>query len=184
MISVLNRMNSDGGSIMRTYETKEALIDEINKRAELFVSEFDEVDEADKDTICDGVDRTPAQMIAYQLGWMNLLLDWEQRERAGQVVVTPSEDYKWNNLGGLYVSFYRQYEDWGLCKLQSEFKETVARVVQMVRAFSNRELFEPGQRHWASSTPSNWPVAKAIHMNTVAPFTTFRAKIRRWKRSA
>ena len=48
--------------------------------------------------------------------------------------------------------------------------------------FSQEELFEPGHRQWASSTPSAWPVWKWIHVNTVAPFTSFRMKIRRWKR--
>lgn len=35
---------------------------------------------------------------------------------------------------------------------------------------------------WAASTPSNWPVWKWVHINTVAPFKSFRSKIRKWKR--
>ncbi|EAF4108610.1 ClbS/DfsB family four-helix bundle protein [Listeria monocytogenes] len=43
---------------------------------------------------------------AYQLGWLNLLLEWEAKEKAGLEVNTPSDNYKWNNLGGLYQLFY------------------------------------------------------------------------------
>ena len=53
---------------MQEYETKRALIAEIEKTADLFIKEFTDVEEGDKDKLIDGVDRTPAQMIAYQLG--------------------------------------------------------------------------------------------------------------------
>ena len=100
---------------MTEYKDKQELIDEILNRAKLFIDEFSDIQEADKDKQIDGVDRTPVQMIAYQLGWLNLLLHWEEQEQQGNTVVTPHPDYKWNNLGGLYESFYRQYET---CSLQ------------------------------------------------------------------
>jgi hypothetical protein len=53
---------------MQSYESKKALIAEIEKTAALFIREFPDVKEEDKDKLMDGVDRTPAQMIAYQLG--------------------------------------------------------------------------------------------------------------------
>ena len=106
---------------MKDYASGEELIAEIRKRAEMFVAEFDDVPASGLHTLKDGVGRTPAQMLAYQLGWMDLLLDRD-------------------------------------------------------------ELFTSGQRAWASSTPSAWPVAKWVHINTVAPFTSFRTRIRAWKR--
>lgn len=36
---------------------------------------------------------------------------------------------------------------------------------------------------WASSTPSKWRVWKWIHINIVAPFKSFRTKIRKWKKT-
>ena len=56
------------GTVMKSYASGEELIAEIRKRADLFIVEFDAVTEADRDTFKDGVDRTPAQMLAYQLG--------------------------------------------------------------------------------------------------------------------
>ncbi|HGI2398361.1 TPA: ClbS/DfsB family four-helix bundle protein, partial [Streptococcus agalactiae] len=39
---------------------------------------------------------------------------------------------------------------------------------------------------WADSATKNavWEVYKFIHINTVAPFGTFRTKIRKWKKVA
>ena len=167
---------------MQGYDNKQALIDEINERAELFIHEFDNVANADKDKRKDGVDRTPAQMIAYQLGWMSLILDWEKEEQEGKNVITPSAGYKWNNLGDLYQSFYREYENDSLSELRELFSQKVQDIVIFLTGLSEDEVFLPGGRGWAASTPSNWPVWKWIHINTVAPFTSFRAKIRKWKK--
>ena len=169
------------GTIMKSYASGEELIAEIRKRAGLFLAEFDDVPTSGIHTLKDGVDRTPAQMLAYQLGWMDLLLGWEQGERAGREVVTPAPGYRWNRLGDLYSTFYEQWSDASLPQLREAFRERVDGVVALVASLSRDELFTSGQRSWASSTPSAWPVAKWVHINTVAPFTSFRTRIRSWK---
>ncbi|MEW3513759.1 ClbS/DfsB family four-helix bundle protein, partial [Clostridium butyricum] len=75
---------------MVAYKNREELILEISKRAKLFINEFDDISEKDKDKFIDEVDRTPAQMIAHQVGWMNLIIDWENKEKEGQNVITPA----------------------------------------------------------------------------------------------
>ncbi|WP_367565966.1 ClbS/DfsB family four-helix bundle protein [Lacrimispora sp.] len=167
---------------MQEYKNKQELIDEISKRAKLFIDEFSSVTETDKDKLVDDVDRTPAQMIAYQLGWLNLILDWEKQEQQGTEVVTPHVDYKWNNLGGLYNGFYKQYENYSLQELRSIFEKKVQQIISLIESYTDTELFQSGGRKWASSTPANWPIWKWIHINTVAPFKTFRSKIRKWKK--
>lgn len=167
---------------MQSYNSKEELIDEIIKRKELFINEFESIKENEKDIIIDEIDRTPAQMISYQLGWMNLILFWEDENKKGIDVKTPSKDYKWNNLGGLYEDFYKQYEKYSLEGLIDEFNNSVDKIIDIVKNLSDEEFFESDKRQWASSTKSNWPIWKWIHINTVAPFKTFRTKIRKWKK--
>ncbi|SEO65869.1 hypothetical protein SAMN04488134_11093 [Amphibacillus marinus] len=167
---------------MQAYENRQALIDEIVKRADLFIDEFNTIDNKNKDILISDVDRSPSQMIAYQLGWINLLLDWEHGNQNEEVVVTPSPNYKWNNLGGLYEHFYQQYANYSLQELIELFHQDVNRIVKLVECYSDDDLFVPGKRQWASTTPSNWPIWKWIHINTVAPFKTFRTKIRKWRK--
>ena len=45
----------------------------------------------------------------------------------------------------------------------------VRMVVNWINDLSEAELFQPEQRKW-------------VHINTVAPFTSFRTKIRKWKK--
>lgn len=164
------------------YQNREELILEIEKRAKLFIEEFNDIDEKDKHKLIDGVDRTPSQIIAYQLGWMKLIIDWENQEQQGHIVITPAPEYKWNNLGGLYESFYKQYNEYTLKELCSMFKEAVQQIIELINSYSDVELFQQNGREWSSSTPSNWPIWKWIHINTVAPFKSFRSKIRKWKK--
>lgn len=167
---------------MIEYKNREELILEISTRAKLFIEEFDSVSEKDKDKLIEGVDRTPSQMIAYQLGWMNLILDWEKQENEGYDVITPTKGYKWNNLGSLYDSFYKEYDNYTLSELSNKFTNKVSEIIELINSYTDVELFEQGGRRWASSTPANWAIWKWVHINTVAPFKSFRSKIRKWKK--
>lgn len=167
---------------MQGYTDKESLINEMRKRAELFINEFRSIDEADKNLLVDEVDRTPAQMIAYQLGWMNLILSWEQANQEGREVITPTPKHKWNKLGSLYQNFYDDYSYFSLKELIQLFEQDIHKMIQLVESYSESELFKQGGRQWATTAPSNWPIWKWIHINTVAPFKTFRTKIRKWKK--
>lgn len=63
---------------MRTYRDKEELKAEIEKSYKKYILEFDSIPEALKDKNVVDVDRTPAENLAYQVGWTTLLLKWEK----------------------------------------------------------------------------------------------------------
>ena len=94
---------------MRTYENKDELKKEINKSFAKYIFEFNDIPESLKDKRVDEVDRTPAENLAYQVGWTTLVLKWEADERKGLHVKTPSDDFKWNQLGELYQWFTDTY---------------------------------------------------------------------------
>lgn len=140
---------------MQEYADKYELINEINKRAELFIGEFEQINDRNKDTLLDGVDRTPAQMIAYQLGWLGLIFLWEERNMKGEKVTTPVENYKWNNLRELYQSFYEKYKNFSIMELRNEFNRKIEKIIELIEKYTDEELFKRGGRQWAMSTPSN-----------------------------
>lgn len=74
---------------MKEYASKEAFIAEIRKTANLFVKEFDEISEEDKDLCMEDGERTPYKNLAYQLGWMALIQKWEQDEKDGNSWFSP-----------------------------------------------------------------------------------------------
>lgn len=104
---------------MKTYGSKDELKAEIQKSLDRYLAEFDAIPESRKDVRVPDADRTPAENLAYQVGWTTLLLQWEADEQHGRAAKT-----------------------------------------------------------------AVWPVYKFIHVNTVAPFGTFRTKIRKWKKAA
>lgn len=123
---------------MRVYKSKEELKAKINKTFEKYISEFDSIPESLKDKRVDEVDRTPAENLAYQVGWTTLVL------------------------------------------------KNVKSICAMIDSLSADELFKPHMRKWAddATKAAVWEVYRFIHVNTVAPFGTFRTKIRKWKKAA
>lgn len=169
---------------MRKYESKKELKEEIKKSYEKYIKEFDEIPEDLKDKRYDEVDRTPAENLAYQVGWTTLLLKWEQNEKKGLIVKTPSDKFKWNELGKLYDFFNDNYARLSLKELKEILDNNINCIYEMIDSLSEDELFKPHMRKWADDATKTavWEVYKFIHVNTVAPFTTFRTKIRKWKK--
>ena len=169
---------------MKTYASREELKDEIKKTHSRFIAEFDNIPEEKKDLRAEGVDRTPAENLAYQVGWTTLLLKWEQDERNGLEVKTPSEQFKWNQLGELYQWFTDTYAGLSLHELRAMLDRNIQGICKMIDSMSDEELFAPHRRRWADGATKSavWEVYKFIHVNTVAPFGTFRTKIRKWKK--
>ncbi|EEX48738.1 ClbS/DfsB family four-helix bundle protein [Jonquetella anthropi] len=169
---------------MRTYRDKEELISEINKAFEKYISESDNIPESLKDKRAEGVERTPAENLAYLVGWTTLLIQWEDDEKKGLQVKTPSDKFKWNQLGELYQWFTDTYAHLSLEDLKDRLKKNITYINAMIDRMSDEELFEPHMRKWADEATKTavWEVYKFIHVNTVAPFGTFRTQIRKWKK--
>ncbi|MGH1516236.1 ClbS/DfsB family four-helix bundle protein [Chryseobacterium sp. JK1] len=166
---------------MQNYKDKTELIEEIRKRYLLYDQEFKDIKEEDKDLLKSGVDKTPSQNLSYQIGWTELLLQWESDEKKGIDVKTPTPDYKWNNLKGLYESFYNQYGAFSIAQQRNLLKKQVNEIIEWIESLDHETLFLPEQRKWAT-TPVKWPVWKWIHINTIAPFKNFRTPLRKWKK--
>ena len=169
---------------MRSYDNKEELKNEIKKTFEKYILEFDYIPEELKDKRIEEVDRTPAENLAYQVGWTTLLLMWEEDEKKGIEVKTPSDKFKWNELGALYQWFSYTYAQKSLKELKVILRKNVEEICTLIDELTEDELFKPHMRKWAddATKTATWEVYKFIHVNTVAPFGTFRTKIRKWKK--
>lgn len=59
-------------------------------------AEYDGIDDDDRDARFPHVDRTLAEILAYQLGWLALVRGWDAEESAGRTPQMPASGYKWN----------------------------------------------------------------------------------------
>lgn len=128
----------------------------------------------------DGSGVSPADRLGYQIGWGRCLLGWEEAEAAGRPVEMPAVGYSWNALGALAESFYAQYRGWSVGELRGEFAGVVEEIAGWVGSLSEDELFLKGQRVWAGE---KWAVVKWVQVNTIAPYTSARTKIRAQRRA-
>lgn len=73
-----------------------------------------------------------------------------------------------------------------MMQLKDMLKDNINSIYAMIDSLSEEELFKPHMRKWADEATKTavWEVYKFIHVNTVAPFGTFRTKIRKWKKIA
>lgn len=122
---------------MQEYTSKEALVKEIEKTADQFIREFDDITDSDSNLRLEGVERTPREMIAYQLGWMGLIRGWDSDELAGKEVITPAPGYKWNQMGAIYEGFYAAYGKQSLSELKQLYREAVAALLTWLQDFSD-----------------------------------------------
>lgn len=169
---------------MKKYSGKEELKEEIIKAYKKYIDEFDNIEENLKDKRIEEVDRSPTENLSYQVGWTSLLLKWEEDEKKGIEVKTPSDKFKWNELGKLYEWFNESYSNKSLKELKSILDENINKILKLIDDMTEEELFNPHMRKWADDATKTavWEVYKFIHVNTVAPFKTFRTKIRKWKK--
>ncbi|OMF86831.1 ClbS/DfsB family four-helix bundle protein [Paenibacillus sp. FSL R7-0337] len=163
------------------YSSRQDLMDTIHNLYLLLDAEYDGINNTYKDTRMPEVDKTPAEIIAYQLGWLELVRSWDRSELEGQTFSMPAADYKWNQLGGLYQSFYSKYAEYSLSELRGLFRQSEQQWLDWIGTLTEDELFIQGARKW-TGTKENWPMARWIHINSAAPFKTFRGKIRKWKK--
>ena len=79
----------------------------------------------------------------------SLVLKWEEDERNGLQVKTPSNEFKWNQLGELYQWFTDTYAHLSIQELKLKLKANVNSICVMIDSLSEEELFKPHMRKWA-----------------------------------
>ncbi|OPZ77883.1 MAG: hypothetical protein BWY78_00826 [Alphaproteobacteria bacterium ADurb.Bin438] len=167
---------------MANYQNKQELIDTVLKYSGLFIREFDGFDDLKKHDYVVGVDKTPFQMIAYQIGIMELIIDFEITELQGGVVDNIFKDCKFHENIKLHEKFYENCKDLSLRELCHLFLNRVQQTVCIINGYSEDELFNPNKRQWVMLIKPDWSISKLINVNTIALFKTFRAMIKKYKK--
>ena len=65
------------------YNNKSELIEEVKSNANLFIKEYYDIEETSMKKIDEEIEYSPFQMLAFCIGWMDLVLSWDNEERKG-----------------------------------------------------------------------------------------------------
>lgn len=114
-------------------------------------------------------------LLAYLVGWGELVLKWIDKKDHLQKVDFPETDYKWNELGKLAQKFYKDYEKDDFTVLQEKLQSTVDKILKVIDAKSNIELYE-------TTWYEKWTLGRMIQFNTASPYTNARSRLRKWKK--
>ncbi len=166
------------------YNSKLELIETIKNNAKLFIKEYYNIEETSMKNIDEDIEYSPFQMLALCIGWMDLVLAWEDEEQKGVQKTSLATEWKWNDLDWLYQSFYDKYNNYFLKDLIDDFNQKIDNIIQLVNNLSDIELFETGKRNWAKTNGKEFSVCRLIHLNTIANFKNFKGKVRKWKKSS
>ena len=83
------------------YNNKLELIDAIKSNADLFIREYPDIKDEAMDTTYEEIEYSPYQMLAFCIGWMDLVLSWEEEEQNGIQKTVLATEWKWNDLDWL-----------------------------------------------------------------------------------
>ncbi len=116
---------------------------------------------------------SPADLVAYLLGWNELVLRWLERDDRGEVVEFPETGFKWNQLGLLAQKFYADYQHLDWQNLLIRLAAVNHRLVEAISSRTHDELY-------GSPWYGKWTKGRMIQFNTSSPYTNARARIRKW----
>jgi hypothetical protein len=114
-------------------------------------------------------------LVAYLVGWGQLVLKWNIKKTKGLEVDFPETGYKWNELGKLAQKFYKDYEKDNFQTLISKLDMTTIEILKLIESKTNKELYETA---WYDK----WTLGKMIQLNTSSPFKNANERIRKWKK--
>lgn len=123
-----------------------------------------------------GTQMSVNNLLAYLIGWGELVLKWNNKKVNGETVDFPETGYKWNELGKLAQKFYRDYQTDDFENLLQKLDDTVHRIIVLIESQSNEALY-------GVSWYEKWTLGRMIQFNTVSPYTNARGRIRRWKKT-
>lgn len=114
-------------------------------------------------------------LLAYLVGWGELVLKWNQMKAANHPVDFPETGYKWNELGKLAQKFYEDHATDDFNALLKKLEQTVDGILALIDTKTNQELYEV-------SWYEKWTLGRMIQFNTSSPYNNARARIRKWKK--
>jgi len=89
-----------------------------------------------------GTKMSVADLVAYLIGWGELVLKWYEKKEKGEKVDFPETGYHWNELGLLAQKFYKDYENLNYSELLKQLDQLVYRILALIELQSDIDLYQ------------------------------------------
>jgi hypothetical protein len=120
-------------------------------------------------------------LISYQRGWASLLLSWYHAGIKGTMPTMPGAGFTQWDYVGLAQYFYNCYAHDSLETQLKEWHNLVITIIEIVEhEYKKDNLERTGIWEWCRlKSEKEWPLAKWIQVNTVAPYKKARALLKK-----
>lgn len=116
---------------------------------------------------------SPADLVAYLIGWNQQVLTWHRRRVAQQPDQFPAPGVKWNELGKLAQRFYVEHQDDTWSHLRAQLAECKEQIIALIESCSDTDLY-------GSPWYGKWTLGRMISLNTSSAYVNARRRIRSW----
>ena len=120
---------------------------------------------------------SPADSVAYLIGWNQQVLTWHRRRAEGLPDEFPAAGLKWNELGLLAQRYYADHAEESWVELRQQLRDAKEAIVAWVEGSSDTELY-------GGPWYGKWTMGRMISFNTSSPYANARRRVRSWLRSA
>ncbi|GAA1824437.1 ClbS/DfsB family four-helix bundle protein [Nesterenkonia flava] len=118
---------------------------------------------------------SPADLVAYLVGWDELVLSWHAQRNEGRVPELPAPGYSWNALGDLALKFYADHAKDSSSSLLRQLETAKTAILELVDGLDDAELY--GEAWYGKYT-----AGRMIQLNTSSPYSNARTRVRAWLR--
>lgn len=112
-------------------------------------------------------------LVAYLVGWNELVLKWYQRSDQGLPVDFPETGFQWNELGKLAGKFYKDYAELSFEALLVRFDQAKSDLVRLIETLSDEALY-------GAPWYKTYTLGRMIQFNTSSPYANARGRLRKW----
>ncbi len=116
-----------------------------------------------------------ANLVAYLIGWGELVLKWNSIIQSGSQPNFPDDGYKWTELGSLAQRFYSDYGALDFEESLKKLEEVVNSILNLVEKSSDEDLY-------GTNWYKNYTMGRMIQLNSSSPYKNARMRVRKWKR--
>ena len=114
-------------------------------------------------------------LVAYLVGWGNLVLKWHDKKTKGLHVDFPETGYNWGQLGELAQKFYKDHEADSYPALLQKLFKSKKDILGLVNSCNNKALYNIP---WEGK----WTMGRCIQLNMSSPYKNALNRIRLWKK--
>jgi hypothetical protein len=114
-------------------------------------------------------------VLAHLIEWEGMVMKWYEAGVKGKVPAVPSEEYNWGKLPQLNHAIYLKHRDRSLADIQKEFNSSYKKIMKMIEAIPEKELFTRGQYTWTK----NNLLAAYFNSATAAHYRWAKTEIRK-----